>query len=225
MDRKAGRGSFSVRPLPSRKGEQFLYINTFQYTPEDVDCKLCTQYAGKKRGCKAKGCPWMAERIEAGVVGYEEAVMETFPRDPHLDARLHTAIQRFSGSLFLSAEHRQRMEYLKIRMGRDQHRDTPAYFAAMYLLTANTDLYQRAANCFCHDGIKFDYAVMKGVTPHNYTLFSAARDIYADTSGVALSDLSNVEVTDTLAFSLITNALLIARYGCAVLSIRERGKA
>jgi hypothetical protein len=25
-------------------------------------------------------------------------------------------------------------------------------------------------------------------------------------------------------FSLITNALLIARYGCAVLAIRERGK-
>ena len=67
--------------------------------------------------------------------------------------------------------------------------------------------------------------MLKNITPHNYTLFSAARDIYADTSGVALSDLSNVEVTDTLAFSLFTIALLIARYGCAVLSIRERGKA
>ena len=29
-----------------------------------------------------------------------------------------------------------------------------------------------------------------------------------------LNDLSNREVTDTLVFSLITNALLIARYGC-----------
>ena len=202
-----------------------MYINTFQYNAEDVDCKLCTQYAGKRRGCKANGCPWLAERIEAGVVGYEEAIMETFPRDPHLDARFHTAIRRFSGSLFLNAEHKQRMEYLKIRMSHDRRRDTPAYFAAMYLLTANADLYQHAASCFCHHGIEFDYAVLKNITPHNYTLFSAARDIYADTSGVALSDLSNVEVTDTLAFSLITNALLIARYGCAVLSIRERGKA
>ncbi len=42
---------------------------------------------------------------------------------------------------------------------------------------------------------------------------------------MTLSDLANAEVTDTLVFSLITNALLIARYGCAVLSIRERGKA
>ena len=44
-----------------------MYINTFKYTPEDVDCKLCTEYV-KKFGCTACGCPWMAERIEAGVV-------------------------------------------------------------------------------------------------------------------------------------------------------------
>lgn len=201
-----------------------MYINTFQYKPENVDCKLCTQYAGKRRGCKANGCPWLAERIEAGVVGYEEAVMETFPRDAHLDARIHTAIRRFSGSLFLNADHRQRVENLKIRMGYSRRRDKPAYFAAMYLLTANADIYSRAANCFCHHGIEFDYAVLKDISPHNYTLFSAARDIYTDATGVTLSDLANTEVTDTMVFSLITNALLIARYGCAVLSIRERGK-
>lgn len=202
-----------------------MYINTFQYTPEDVDCKLCTQYGGKKRGCKANGCPWLAERIGAGAVGYEEAIMETFRRSTtHMDARLHTAIRRFSGSMFLNAEHRQRMEYLKIRLGNSRRRDKPAYFAAMYLLTANEDIYDRAANCFCRKGIEFDYAMLKNISPHNYTLFSAARDIYTDATGVTLSDLANGEVTDTLVFSLITNALLIARYGCAVLAIRERGK-
>ena len=201
-----------------------MYINTFQYTAEDVDCKLCTMYAGKRRGCRAQSCPWLAERIEAGVVGYEEAIMETFPRSPHLDEKLHTVIRRFTGSLFLSPGHRQRMETMKIRMGYSRRRDRPAYFAAMYLLTANEDIYHRAAGCFCRRGIEFGSAELAEISPHNYTLFSAARDIYADASGVMLSDLSNREVTDTLAFSLITNALLIARYGCAVLAIRERGK-
>ena len=32
-------------------------------------------------------CPWLAERIEAGVVGYREAVLETFPHA----RRMHTA--------------------------------------------------------------------------------------------------------------------------------------
>ena len=201
-----------------------MYINTFQYKPEHVDCRLCTEYAGKKKGCTAQGCPWLAERIEAGVVGYEEAVMETFPRSAHLDARLHTAIRRFTGSLFLSPAHQGRMECLKAREGFRRKRDTPAYFAAMYLLTANDDLFLRSANCFCRHGIEFDYGTLKDISPHCYTLFSAARDIYAEGSGVALTDLANSEVVDTLAFSLIVNALLVARYGPAVLEIKERSR-
>ena len=69
-------------------------------------------------------------------------------------------------------------------------------------------------------------ADLRSVAPHGFTLFSAARDIYTDTSGTMVSDLANAEVVDTLAFSLIVNALLVARYGCAVLKITDReGKA
>ena len=39
---------------------------------------------------------------------------------------------------------------------------------------------------------------------------------------IFLSDLANAEVVDTLAFSLIDNALLVARYGCPVLKITDR---
>ena len=55
-----------------------MYINTFKYTPKDVSCQLCTEYV-KKLGCTALRCPWLAERIEAGVVGYREAVMDISP--------------------------------------------------------------------------------------------------------------------------------------------------
>ena len=199
-----------------------MYINTFQYTAADVDCKLCTMYAGKRRGCKANGCPWLAERIEAGVVGYEEAVMETFPRSPHLDAKLHTVIRRFTGSLFLTPAHRKRMKQARVQQGIRRKRDTPAYFAALFLLTANEELYERTASCFCKHRIEFSRAVLRNISPHNFTLFSAARDIYCDSSGLTVSDLANSEVVDTLAFSLIVNALLIARYGRAVLNTKEK---
>ena len=33
-----------------------MYINTFKYTPADVDCKLCTEYV-KKFGCTARRLP------------------------------------------------------------------------------------------------------------------------------------------------------------------------
>ena len=194
----------------------------FKYEMEDVECKFCTEYNKKKGGCTRKVCPWLAERIEAGVVGYEEALLDSFHSDPRLGAKLRTAARLFHGSLWLNEGHRQRMDAMKAREGYRPRRDTPAYFAAMYLLTADPDTAKRTANCFCRDGIMFSYATTKGISPHGYTLLSAARDIYASGDGVALTDLADREVIDTEAFCLIVNALLFARYGSAVLEIQQK---
>lgn len=51
----------------------------------------------------------------------------------------------------------------------------------------------------------FSYATTKGISPHGYTLLSAARDIYANGDGIALTDLADGEVIDTTAFCLIVN--------------------
>lgn len=73
-----------------------MYINTFRYTPEYVDCKLCTEYA-KKIGCTATHCPWLMERIEAGVVGYKEVISEALGNFKPLHRRLRTLIRQFRG--------------------------------------------------------------------------------------------------------------------------------
>ena len=153
------------------------------------------------------------------------AIMETIPRILHWENCPPAATRRFFGSLFLTADHRQRMKKLNAHLGCRRGRDTPAYFAVMYLLTSNEDLYHHAANCFCRYGIKFAYATLRDMSPHDYTLFSAAKDIYADAPGMALANLANSVVVDPLAFSLISNALLIARYGQSVLDIWERGNS
>ena len=134
-----------------------MYINTFKYTPKDVSCQLCTEYV-KKLGCTALRCPWLAERIEAGVVGYREAVMETFPRDRRLSSRLNLLIKHYPGSLWSNEQHERRMQYQCAVQGYRRRRDTNAYYAAMYLLTSNDDIYRRTANCFCKDGIEFGYS-------------------------------------------------------------------
>ena len=194
----------------------------FKYKMEDVECRFCTEYRGKKRGCAHAVCPWLAERIEAGVVGYEEALLDSFSHDPRLEDKLRTAVQLFHGSLWLNEGHRQRMEAMKAREGHYPPRDTPAYFAAMYLLTADPDTARRTANCFCRDGIMLGYVATKGISPHGYTLLSAARDIYANGDRIALTDLADGEIIDTTAFCLIVNALLIARYGSAALEIQQK---
>ena len=149
-----------------------MFISTFRYKPEYVACPLCTEYR-KKLGCTVKGCPFLAERIEAGVVGYGDAVQNTLAHHTALAPRLTALIRLFPGTMWADARHKPRMEAFKARQGYRRHRDTPAYYAAMYLLTANEDLHRRTANCFCKRGLEFAYALLRGIAPHDYTLFVA----------------------------------------------------
>ena len=103
-----------------------MYINTFKYTPKDVSCQLCTEYV-KKLGCTALRCPWLAERIEAGVVGYREAVLETFPHERRLFQRLNLLIKHYPGSLWSCEQHERRMQYQWAVQGYRRRRDTNAY--------------------------------------------------------------------------------------------------
>lgn len=199
-----------------------MYLNTFKYTPEDVKCKLCTDYR-KQAGCAAFGCSWLAEGIEAGVISYKEAVMGTFGGCSALLPRLHLLVRLFPGELRDEA-HKRRMEGMQARLGYRRHRDTPSFHAALYLLTADEDTLARTANCFCKYGLEFGYARLRGVSPHGYTLFVAARSICTGAAGLDLGDLADRDVVDPEAFRLIVNAVLIARYGPAALNLRERGR-
>ena len=102
-----------------------MYINTFKYTPKDVSCQLCTEYV-KKLGCTALRCPWLAERIEAGVVGYREAVLETFPHERRLFQRLNLLIKHYPGSLWSNEQHERRMQYQCAVQGYRRRRDKVA---------------------------------------------------------------------------------------------------
>ena len=141
-----------------------MYINTFKYSPQDVSCQLCTEYV-KKVGCTALRYPWLAERIEAGVVGYREAISETFSYDRRLFYRFKLLIKHFHGSLWSNEQHERRMQFERAVQKYRRSRDTNAYYAAMYLLTANDDIHRRTANCFCKHGIEFGYAVLRNISP------------------------------------------------------------
>ena len=52
-------------------------------------------------------CPWLAECIEAGVVGYLEAVLETFPHERRLFQRLNLLIKHYPGSLWRASSSAQ----------------------------------------------------------------------------------------------------------------------
>lgn len=196
-----------------------MYIRTFAYKASDVDCKLCTEYQ-KQHGCRQKVCPFLMERIEAGVVTYEKAVRALIPPNCGIWNRLEKLFQDFSGSLWADKDHKSRIEMLDRRLGYNKKRNTPAYYAAMFLLTSNESIYRRTGNCFYSRGVELSYAVLKGISTHDYALYCAAKSFYQP-AGITVSELADPAVIDPEAFRLIINALLIAKYGTAVFNLKE----
>ena len=166
------------------------------------------------------GCPWLAERIEAGVVSYASAVRELFggAADEALISRLGLLVLHFRGSFWLDREHEFNTRLLLRSVGYGAWRD-PRFFAALYLLGSNRGLLKRSWNACLPSGFEPGYMVMRGVSAHDYVLIQAAKSITGNGAEPALEDLADAEAVDDTAFRLIVNALLIANYGADVLKL------
>ena len=76
-----------------------MYIRKLTYKKEDVDCKLCTEYRGKKHPCPHDVCPFIAERIEAGAVTYWDAVNAMISPQYRFARRLPKLAAEWGGEL------------------------------------------------------------------------------------------------------------------------------
>ena len=166
------------------------------------------------------GCPWLAERIEAGVVSYAAAVRGLFGGVEHeaFIQRLGQLVLHYRGSFWLSAEHENNTRLLLRNVGYQAWRN-PRFFAALYLFGSNRALLKRAWNACMPGGFEPGYMVMRGVSEHDYTLVQTAKSLVCGGLGLTLYDLADREVVDDVAFWLIVNALLIANYVPDVLKL------
>ena len=191
---------------------------SYHYKPADVACEYCAEWQHRK--CQAVGCPWLAERIEAGVVSYASAVRGLFGgvENEALIQRLGQLVLHFRGSLWLSREHEFNTRLLLRSVGYGAWRN-PRFFAVLYLLGSDRALMKRAWNACLPGGFEPRFLVMRGVSEHDYTLIQAAKALMCGGLGLTLYDLADREVVNDVAFRLIVNALLIASYGPDVLKL------
>ena len=193
-------------------------IQSYHYNPADVACEYCVN--SRRRRCRIAGCPWLAERIEAGVVSYASAVRELFWRvkNEAFIQRLGSFVLHFRSSLWLSREHELNTRLLLKSVGYQAWRN-PRFFAALYLFGSNRALMKRAWNACMPQGFEPLFMVMRGVSEHDYTLIQAAKALTCGGLGLTLYDLADAEIVDDEEFRLIIHALLIANYGPDVLKL------
>ena len=190
----------------------------YHYKPADAACEYCVN--SRRRRCRESGCPWLAERIEAGVVSYASAVRGLFGgvENEALIQRLGQLVLHFRGSFWLSAEHEFNTRLLLRSVGYQAWRN-PRFFASLYLFGSNRGLLKRAWNACMPGGFEPVFIVMRGVSEHDYTLIQAAKALMCGGLGLTLYDLADAEIVDDEEFRLIIHALLIANYGPDVLKL------
>ncbi len=195
-----------------------MKIRDFKYTPEDVDCRYCTEFRHGR--CGVQRCSWMKERVEAGVVTYQQAVRETFEKRSPLQFRIQFILGFYNKFFWKNEEHYRRFERLQAILGYYKKRNTFAYYAALFLISSDEELVIRMVDCFSKKSINFSNAKLRDISPERYALYKIAKCLYTDSAEVGVDELADPELVNTESFHLVINAMLIYRYGLSALSLK-----
>ena len=196
-----------------------MHIRDYKYTAEDVDCQYCTE--SEDGCCRLQRCPWLKERIEAGVVSYHEAVKESFSEESPLSKRINIVFSFFDKSFWKDENHYQRFREADAALGFYKRRNTSEYYAALFLITSDKDLLRRTLNCVTKKGIDFSRANLHNISPENYALYKISKGLYTESAEVSLDELADPELISSEAFYLVINAMLVSRYGLSALSLKS----
>lgn len=197
-----------------------VILRHFRYRPQDVECRLCTQYQ-RRRNCAVPACPWLRERLEAGTAAYGELVAACFRELDHqpLKRRIAALTAGKTRISWVDPPHRQRMSGWQ-RDNSPSHPEEvrPRWLAALFLLTSSEKLWARTRPAVSGDGIDFAKVTLRDTDPQDYAIYQAAKSLYTGKLKITTEELADEELISDVTLRLIVDAILITRYGCATLS-------
>ena len=135
-----------------------------------------------------------------------------------LQRRLRDELNRQPFRFFLSDAHRERWTHWKNRCYGMSGRNA----AALFLLTADEELWQRVLWHFDSSGFDFRAIRLSGIHPELYSIYQAAKTISVGGDNIVIEDLAFSELVSDRAFRLILGALLLCRYGEVVLNLERK---
>lgn len=124
-------------------------------------------------------------------------------KPPHLEFRNH-----LHESLF-------KMEVEKL------HAPSATMLTALYLFTADHQLWNRTKQCIHEQNIHFIEIPLAGLSVPAYTLYKAAVTLCSEREELSFSELSDRNLISHALFSIICQALSIRRYGASPFNAAE----
>ena len=198
-----------------------MFLLTYKYRPEDVECKYCTQFCICRH--QSRTCPWLQERLDAGVVSYTEIMLSLLdtPGCPIDCRRMAELLASFPGSMWLSQGHEENYHWLEsnVPLGR---MDTNRQLAAAYLLSATPQLVRFTKACYITNSLNHPLNVLAAsLSASEIILLMAATTLLSSSQSQSLDDLLSDNHADLFSTRCVAHALLIAKHGSSILSITE----
>ena len=129
-----------------------------------------------------------------------------------------------AGSVFRSGQHKKRFREIC------ENGDYPflcsdhGRAAALFLLSADTFLWNQAKPCITKDGIRYREMAVHGIEPDGYALLCAAKEMCGGRPGLSLSELGDPELIGDRLLQVILTGILISRHGIGIMAEKEERK-
>lgn len=194
------------------------------YRKNDFDCDLCLHHI-KQLGCPFKVCAYTPEKVCCGCATLTSTLKYMIGEIDN--ARFVERVNRYMSGrkkkrkkvdlmLFYDPLHRITFynQYLKL------NHQNAGLISAVYLLTADNELWKYVWKYVNRDSISFGKIKPKDLSPEAYILLCAAKDLYLGTEHISLSELADPVIVEKTTFCLVLNALGIRRFGYSYLSTK-----
>lgn len=112
-----------------------------------------------------------------------------------------------------------------LEVSRNMNRSNYAVLAALYLLTADSRLWNQVKDCVQHNQILFDQMRPKNHSTNSYALLCVAKDLCLGTNHMTLCDLADTELIPPKIFIMICNSMAIYRLGLDAIQEAPERKA
>jgi hypothetical protein len=204
--------------MPRRSG--VIVVKKVEKKKEPKECQACDYPISDC--CNDIPCINLAERMVAGLFDYAAIVEKYFNdnRAYQLNRRLDYLVRNFDGEIFLNPIHRSRFHSVCRLQNIHIEDRNPAYLATLFLLTADNKLWCAAKEHIYLDSFDFKKMHLNGINTDGYAIYQTSRTIYTGREYIRQDEIADKTLINEQTFKMIINAMLLSKYGTAMLQAK-----
>jgi hypothetical protein len=187
------------------------------------DCGRCLKSEEEKRPCGAFNCICFEDHLAEGCRIYSELV-SCWMAEAGISALMHRTRAVFQDTEFpyRDVRHREAIRLLWQREILCEYQMPAAFASAVYLLTADPELWNKAGPAVESCRILFHTVNLRGLDIEGYVLHLAAKSLYLGRQYISITELCDPEIISDEIYRLIMTACTIRRYGLPIMDGLER---